>query len=388
MRFRALSLAAGVAVLALTAGGTLAAAEQRDQHQDGASQWWDAGDYGTAQTFTAAVSGYLDRVSLWGADTSGTITGVDLREGGPTGTLLGTSSSATPVNGAWFDAAFSPTVQVTASSMYAIVLHTSGGVGLGGTCDAAAYTRGEAWGSNDGGIVWQTIPDLTGHDICITDLAFEEWVVPSAIAAPPTVAMAFGAASIPVGGTTSLTYTITNPNPVPQVDVMPALPLGTLSNISFTDTLPAGLLIASPNNLGGGCGGVITATAGTNLVSITGLTLAGETSCGFGVNVIGVAPGTQANTTSAITSTEGGSGDPATASVVVTAPGDPTPAPTVAPTLAPTAAPTATLPPTSTVDSRGSGSEAPLLPLLALTAIAGLLATGLILRPETRVRRR
>jgi hypothetical protein len=255
-------------------------------------------------------------------------------------------------------------------------------------------------GSTDGGIVWQTIPDLTGHDVCITDLAFEEWVVPSAIAAPPTVAMAFGAASIPVGGTTSLTYTITNPNTALTLDVRPAgFFTGTLTNIGFTDTLPAGLLIATPNNIGGGCGGVITATAGTNLVSIAGLTLAGGTTCGFGVDVIGVAPGVQANTTSAITSTESDPGLTATASITVTALSTPTPGPT--PTAAPTAAPTtvvqgatatptkaSTPPPTSTGDSRGPGGESPLLPLLALAAVAALAATTFVLRSESRVHHR
>ena len=397
MRFRALSLMAGVAVLALTAGGVLAAVDQVDQHQDGASQWWDAGDNGTAQTFTAAVSGHLDRVSLWGSDTSGTITGIDLRAGGPTGTLLGTSSSTTPVNGAWFDAVFSPTVQVTASSMYAIVLHTSGGVGLGGTCDAAAYTRGEALGSTDGGIVWQTIPGVGRWNSCLTDLAFKEWVIPGVT--PPTVAMAFGAASIPVGGTTSLTFTITNPNAVPTLDVRPAgFFTGTLTNVAFTDTLPAGLLIATPNSIGGSCG-TITAAASTNLVSMAGLTLVAGATCTFAVDVVGVPPGVQANTTSAITSTESDPGLAATASITVTALSTPTPGstPTPAPTAAPTtvvqgatATPTkaSTPPPTSTGDSRGPGGESPLLPLLALAAVAALAATTFVLRSESRVHHR
>jgi len=391
MRFRALSLTAGVAVLALTAGGVLASVDTRDQHQDGASaKAWDAGDAGTAQTFTAAVSGHLDRVSLWGMDTGGTITGVDLLSGGPTGTLLGTSSAATPVNGAWFDSVFSPTVQVTAGSLYAFVLHTSGAVRIGGTCDTSAYTRGEALGFRTG--IWQTIPGVSAFGSCIADFAFEEWVIPGAVTAPPTVAMAFGASSIPVGGTTSLTFTITNPNAaVPNVT--PAvLVTTTLTNIGFTDTLPAGLLIATPNNIGGGCGGTITATAGTNLVSIAGLTLAAGATCGFGLDVIGTTAGTKDNTTTAITSSEAGAGNAASASVVVAAPAA-VPTPTAAPTTivqGATAAPTRALtpPPTSTVDRHGSGNEAPPLPLLILTALAGILATGLFLRPETRVRRR
>ena len=160
------------------------------------------------------------------------------------------------------------------------------------------------------------------------------------------------------------------------------------------------LLIANPNNLGGGCGGAITATADTNLVSITGLTLAAGASCGFGINVVGVVPGVQANTTSTITSTESDPGLAATASITVTALATPTPGPTptAGPTLTagPTATPTATAtptkaptpPPTSTGDSRGPGGESPLLPLLALTAVVMLAATAFVLRPESRVHRR
>ena len=377
MRFRALSLVAGVAVLALTAGGALASSDAVDQHQDGAATSWDAGDNGTAQTFTPAVSGHLGRVSLWGLDSlGGTITGVDLLSGGPTGTLLATSSAATPISGAWFDAAFSPTVQVNAGSLYAIVLHTSGGVRIGGTCVAGTYTRGEALGLRGG--VWQTIPSVPAFGSCITDFAFEEWVTAGATASPPTVAMAFGAASIPVGGTTSLTFTITNPNTVPTPEVRPALPSpGTLTNIGFTDTLPAGLSIATPNNIGGSCGGVITATAGTNLVSITGLSLAAGATCGFGINITGIAAGAKANSTSAITSAEGGTGDPATASITVAA---------LLP--APTPSPIVTAPPTSAADSRGPGSDSLPLPFLALTAAAALAATRFVLRSESRVGRR
>jgi hypothetical protein len=389
MRFRALSLVAGVAVLALTAGGVLAAIDAVDQHQDGASHSWDAGDHGTAQTFTAAVSGHLDRVSLWGLATTGTITGIDLLDGGPTGAFLGASLSATPVNGAWFDAVFSTPVQVTAGSMYAIVLHTSGAVRIGGTCDTGAYTRGDALGfRNDVG--WETIPGVDAFDSCIADFAFQEWVIPDALAAPPTVAMAFGAASIPVGGTTSLIFTITNPNTVLTVDARPELVFGTLTNISFTDPLPAGLLIATPNNIVGSCG-TITAAAGTNLVSMAGLTLAAGATCTFAVDVVGVAPGVQANTTSAITSTQSDPGLAATASITVTALSTPAPAPTPTQSvLAVTAAPvrTNTPPPTSTGDSRGPGGESPLLPLLALTAVAALAATTFVLRSESRVHHR
>src|SRR4029077_1998922 len=69
---------------------------------------------------------------------------------------------------------------------------------------------------------------------------------------PPTITKAFGAATIPLSGTTSLTFTVTNPN----VNL-------TVNGMAFTDSLPAGLVVATPSNLVTNCGGAITATAGS-----------------------------------------------------------------------------------------------------------------------------
>jgi uncharacterized repeat protein (TIGR01451 family) len=128
---------------------------------------------------------------------------------------------------------------------------------------------------------------------------------------PPTLTKAFGAGSIAVGGTTSLTFTVTNPN-------VGALTAG----VAFTDTLPSGLVVATPNGLTGSCGGgTITATAGGTSISLSGATLAGSASCTFSVNVAATTVGVKVNTTSTITSTSGGgvTGSAATASITVTA---------------------------------------------------------------------
>jgi mucin-19 len=130
------------------------------------------------------------------------------------------------------------------------------------------------------------------------------------VTAPPVLSKVFGAASVPLNGSTSLSFTIQNNNTTQS-----------LSGIGFTDTLPAGLMISTPNGLTGTCGGgTITATQGTNAISLTGATLAQSSSCTFSANVTGTAAGQQNNTTSAITSTQGGTGSTASASIAVVAP--------------------------------------------------------------------
>jgi uncharacterized repeat protein (TIGR01451 family)/fimbrial isopeptide formation D2 family protein len=126
---------------------------------------------------------------------------------------------------------------------------------------------------------------------------------------PPVIIKAFGAASVPLNGSTSLTFTIQNNNTT------------TLTGIGFSDTLPAGLIISTPNGLAGSCGGgTITATQATNVISLSGASLAASTSCTFSINVTGTAAGTQNNTTGNVTSTEGGTGGTASASINVVAP--------------------------------------------------------------------
>jgi hypothetical protein len=126
-------------------------------------------------------------------------------------------------------------------------------------------------------------------------------------ASPPTITQTFGGSSVPLGGSTSLTYVITNPNPAT-----------TLSGIGFSDALPSGLTISTPNGQSGSCGGgTITATQGTNAVSLSGASLAGGGSCRFSVNVTGTAAGTQSNSTGAVSSDQAGAGTAASAALTV-----------------------------------------------------------------------
>ena len=130
------------------------------------------------------------------------------------------------------------------------------------------------------------------------------------VAAPPTITKSFGAASILLNATTSVTFTLNNPNSSLA-----------LTGVAFSDTLPAGLQVATPNGLVTTCTGTVTAAAGSGSISLTGATLAANANCKVSVNVQGIAAGVQNNTTGPVSSTESGPGATSnTASITVIGP--------------------------------------------------------------------
>src|SRR5262249_12402720 len=82
-------------------------------------------------------------------------------------------------------------------------------------------------------------------------------------AQPQTVTKNFAVGSIAVNGTTTLTFNIANPNASVA-----------LTGLAFTDSLPAGLVVAPAPNLSNTCNGSATAVAGAGSVSLSGGTLA------------------------------------------------------------------------------------------------------------------
>lgn len=96
-------------------------------------------------------------------------------------------------------------------------------------------------------------------------------------APPPVLTKAFSPTTISPGGTTVLTFTISNGAGNPAE-----------SNIGFTDTLPSGLVVAN-NTVGGTCANAAAATlvtAGGSTITVTSLQVpAGEATCTVTVNV-------------------------------------------------------------------------------------------------------
>src|SRR5262249_35491788 len=124
---------------------------------------------------------------------------------------------------------------------------------------------------------------------------------------PPVFAKSFGVTAIPVGGTTSLTFSLSNPNPGV-----------TLTGINVHDNLPAGLVVATPNGLVPGCGGVFNAPPGGPLIDMNGGFLAPLASCSFKVDVKAISPtpnGLATNITDPVITDQTGPGPQATATI-------------------------------------------------------------------------
>ena len=124
----------------------------------------------------------------------------------------------------------------------------------------------------------------------------------------PTATMSFAPAGIQPNGVSTLTITIANSN------------ASALTGVAFTDTLPANLVVATPNGLANTCGGTATATGGTGSVSLTGGTVAANSSCSVGVNVTAAFTGTYLNSSGPVTSNEAPAGSPANATLAVAFP--------------------------------------------------------------------
>lgn len=187
---------------------------------------------------------------------------------------------------------------------------TGGTVGAGLTCTIDVTINAPA--GTPPGLKHNVTSAVTSTEGGTGNTASADITVQTTSASPPTIAKSFGAASIAVNGSTSLTFTITNPNAS-----------SSLSGINLTDSLPAGLVVSTPNGLVDGCGGV-TAVAGSGTISLVDIGLAANASCTYSVNVTGTTPGTKNNTTGVVTSDQGAGGT-AFASLIVTSGGPPPP---------------------------------------------------------------
>lgn len=153
----------------------------------------------------------------------------------------------------------------------------------------------------------QTITVTDTSNVSVTGMSSP--IAVSAVLSPPTMTKSFGASSIPLNGTTSLTLAIQNPNAG-----------AALTGVAFTDFFPSGMVVANPANFSSTCGGIATAVPGAASVSLSGTTLAPSGGCTFSLNVTGSTLGVK-NNTAVVTSTNGGTSNlGASATLIVVAP--------------------------------------------------------------------
>lgn len=125
------------------------------------------------------------------------------------------------------------------------------------------------------------------------------------VIAPPSISKSFLPNPIAAGGTSTLTFTITNSNASTA-----------LTGVAFTDALPNGVTLAA-NVASPQCGGTLTGISGGNTITLTNGSIPANGSCTITTSVTASASGSYVNTTGNVTSTNGGTGNTATSTLSV-----------------------------------------------------------------------
>ena len=154
----------------------------------------------------------------------------------------------------------------------------------------------------------------SGQTLSTTTFSGTSSTTSATVLGAPTITKSFAPSSIPPSGTAVLSITVANPASNPSA----------LTAVTFSDTYPAGLVnTATPNasvtcTPGSTAGTIIGGVAGGNSIGMNpGATIAANGSCTITVNVTAAAAGNYANTTGQVTSTNGGTGTTASATLAV-----------------------------------------------------------------------
>jgi uncharacterized repeat protein (TIGR01451 family) len=127
--------------------------------------------------------------------------------------------------------------------------------------------------------------------------------------AAPSITKIFSPNPVLVDVYTTLTFTITNPNPN-----------NALGSVAFSDTYPLNLVNTSPAVTSTNCGGTVTATGGGGSMSFSGGSIAAGGSCTVTVRVVSSVAATYNNTSGSVSAAVSGvtlTGNTASAQVVV-----------------------------------------------------------------------
>ncbi len=119
-----------------------------------------------------------------------------------------------------------------------------------------------------------------------------QFALAQSVSAQPVFSKVFEPDTIRPGSVSTLTFEITNADQP-------------LTELAFSDVLPAGVAIDAFPNAHSGCGGILTAPAGGGTITLTGGSVPGPGSCSISVDVTSHTIGTHMNVTSQFTHSAG-----------------------------------------------------------------------------------
>jgi len=189
---------------------------------------------------------------------------------------------------------------VTAANNGTSLALAGGTIPAGGSCTVTVNVAGSSAGSytNSTGAISTT---NTGSGTAASAVLV--------VMAPPTASKSFSPASVLVNTPSVLTITLSNPNPNATA----------ITGVAFTDSYPAGLVNTSAASGATTCsGGTVTATNGGASLALSGASIPPSGSCTVTVNVTSASAASYLNSTGAISSTNAGSGAPASATLTTT----------------------------------------------------------------------
>lgn len=184
---------------------------------------------------------------------------------------------------------------LTAAAGTGLITYAGGTVGAESSCTIDVDVTSDAAGAHE-----NTTGDLTsssGNSGSASDTL--------TVIGPTDFTKLFLPATIGPGSVSSLIFTIDNSENEEPVD-----------GLDFTDTLPAGVTIASPGNAMSSCGGVLSAPDGGGTISFNDGVVGAESACTITVDVTSGIPGLHTNVTGDLTSSVGNLGS-ATADLTV-----------------------------------------------------------------------
>jgi uncharacterized repeat protein (TIGR01451 family) len=214
--------------------------------------------------------------------TSGAATGVSLTDTLPAGLVVATPANITTTSGCGTSSA---PISVTAAPGASSIVVSLGRIpGASGSTPGQCLIRVDVVAAGAGSYV-NTIP--------ANALSSSKGTNPSPASATLTVSApsdftgskTFAPTLLRGDGTTTLTIRLNNPNSV------------ALTGAAFTDSLPAGLVVASPANASTTCGGTVTAMPGATSLLLNGGTIPVNSFCTVTVTIATTAPNTYLNTT-------------------------------------------------------------------------------------------